>query len=98
MVNVINNFTIVSSLSGKETSTQYAIENFQKAIRLNLNPIEARFNLGKIYYEYKENKLARRAFKQIIDLDTAYMDTYYFLGKIDKEEAIHYRSIVNNHP
>ena len=77
-----------------ERTTQHAIEHFQKAVSLEPNYIEAHYNLGKTYYDYKEDKLARRSFKHLIELDSDYRHACYYLGMLEKRSAVYYRSIL----
>ena len=77
-----------------ERTTQLAIEHFQKGVALNPDYVEAHYNLGKTYYEYEEDTLARRAFRRAIDIDPDYRDACFYLGMIEKRGAVQYRSIL----
>ena len=61
-----------------------AIEFFNKALQIDENYIEAKYNLGRAYYErgsQDENDKAINIFKEIILSNTSYKNAFLYLGR-----------------
>ena len=64
-----------------------AIVEYQKAIRLNLNNVEAYNNLGLIYIKQGKLDLAIAEFKRAIEIKLDYAEAHYNLGTIYLEQG-----------
>jgi len=69
-----------------------AIEEYQQALKLNPNYIEAYMNIGAIYVDKKDYDQAIQQFKKVIELNYYYGKAHYNLGLInlyqgEKEKA-----------
>jgi lipoprotein NlpI len=69
-----------------------AIEEYQKALKLNPNYIEAYMNIGAIYIDKKNYDQAIQQFKKVIELNYYYGKAHYNLGMVylykgEKEKA-----------
>ena len=69
-----------------------AIEEYQKALKLNPSYIEAYMNIGAIYVDKKEYDQAIQQFKKVIELNYYYGKAHYNLGMVylykgEKEKA-----------
>jgi lipoprotein NlpI len=69
-----------------------AIEEYQKALKLNPNYIEAYMNIGAIYVDEKEYDQAIQQFKKVVEINYYYGKAHYNLGMVylykgEKEKA-----------
>lgn len=69
---------------------QKSIENFNKAQKLNSRNKEIFLNLGKLYYEIREEKdwqqRAEDNFYKVLNLDTGNIEANFYLGKLYYEK------------
>jgi tetratricopeptide (TPR) repeat protein len=66
----------------REASQKYelAVKEFQKAIEINDNYVEAHLNLARIYFLQKKYKKAAKEYKKATELDPQDLDTYVHLA------------------
>jgi lipoprotein NlpI len=69
-----------------------AIEEYQQALKLNPNYIEAYMNIGAIYVDKKDYDQAIQQFKKAVELNYYYGKAHYNLGMVylykgEKEKA-----------
>ncbi len=81
------------------TDVQKARENFEKAITLKTDYVDALFQLGILYFNNNQTDEAINQFEKIVNLTPNYSNALYSLGlayakKGEKEKAIQYLEMV----
>ncbi len=73
-------------------SLDQAVDEYQKALKLNPNFVEVHMNLGAIYVDRKDYDKATQQFKKVVELNHYNTKAHYNLGMVyvytgDKEKA-----------
>lgn len=80
------NFYLAGTLFETKNKSDHAIRFYQKAILLNRKHVKAHAARGMMLYKAKQYPEAKKAIKHALELSPNTFSTYYYLGKILKEE------------
>ncbi len=97
-MNKKNNLTIEETFAlalqnHKKNNLNVAKNFYNKTLKINLNHVDARNNLGIIFFNLGEHQKAISCFKKVIQIQPNYVAAYYNLGNIHKELEEHQKAI-----